>query len=106
MGYKKLKDVPERCELPAALVNLSIAKAKIGVGIVRGEQPTHRVSTFAFRSLVEFDRVALALVHFLAMLVFHKAITKHHLERLAVFHHRAHSKNCIEPIAKLTGKAF
>src|SRR6185369_11486225 len=106
MGYEKLEDVPERRELPAALVNLAIAKAKIGVGIMRGEQPTHGVSTFTFRSLLELDRIAFALVHFLAMLVFHQALTKHHLERLAVLHHRAHSKNCIEPIAKLTGKTF
>ena len=81
-----------------------VAEVKVHRRIGGHEHPAHDVGADRLGRLVEGDRVALALVHILTVLVAHRGIPEQGAGHRLVGHHRRHREQGVEPVAELAGE--
>ena len=72
----------------------------------RCEQPAQRLDAQPISRLLEWDRVALALVHLFAVFVLDQRVAEQGFERRTTGQRRAHRQQRIEPVAELSGEAL
>ncbi len=107
IGDEERVRVPERQnELPADLVQRLVAEIQVVARIDRGEEPAHDIDAGDLGGVVEPDRIALALVHLLALFVAHEGVGEDVFEGGAIGQCSALGDDRIEPVAELAGEAL
>ena len=99
--------IPQRdYELPPNLVRRAKAEVDVVRRIHPQKHPPHSVNAHLLRRILKPDRIALALVHLLAVFVAHQRVAEHRPERRGIPQHRGHRQQRVEPVAELPRKAL
>ena len=81
-----------------------VAEVQVHRRICGHEHPAHDVGADRLGRLVEGDRVPLALVHVLTVLVAHRGVPEQGAGHRLVGHHGRHREQGVEPVAELSGE--